>query len=80
MNIVDRNLNDLQAVVKRVVYIEVKTAWQALLLMWKSDAHYPYGQRHLKNEEFKNQKNSKVKKNYLSANSNGENRNGGQSG
>lgn len=40
---------------------------------------YSHKQRHLKNKEYKKLKDSQAKKNYLSANYNGGNRNGDQS-
>lgn len=65
--------------IERVIDTVVKTAQQALLLVWESDLCYLFGQRYLKNEESKNQKNSMAKKNYLIANSNSGDRNDGQS-
>lgn len=53
---------------------KAKAAWQTPLLGWKSDVHCPYNRRLLKNEEYKDQKDSETKKNDTPAtNNNSEN-------
>lgn len=73
------NLDNWQVVIKQAIYAKAKAAWQAFLLVWKSDAYYPHNQRYLKNEKSKDEKNSKAKKNHQSANNNNKNRNSDQS-
>lgn len=59
--------------------VKANAAWQALLLAWESNTHYPHGHRYLKYEQSKDY-DSKTKKNHLSINNNSENRNEGQLG
>lgn len=75
-----RNLDDWQAVVDQVMDTEAKAAWQTPLLAWESDAYYFSGHRLLHNEEFKDQKDSEIKKNDPSTNNNSRSRKGGQAG
>lgn len=56
-----RNVDDLQAVVQRVVDAEVKAACLAPLLMRKSHERCSCGYKPLKNKKSKGQKNSLAK-------------------
>lgn len=71
----NRDLDNGHVIIKQAVDAKSKIAWQAPLLVQKSDAHYSHSQKYLKNEESKDPKNSKAKKNYLSAHNNSRNRN-----
>lgn len=68
----NHNLDNWQAVVKQVVCAKAKTAWQNPWFVRKSDTCCLYGYRQVNNEEFKDQKNSKAKKNDFSI-ANGDN-------
>lgn len=67
-------------VTKQAVDAKVKAARQAFLLAQKSDARYHNSYKPLKNKKFKEQKDSKVKKNYYLLVTNSNDRNVGQSG
>lgn len=49
----NRNLNDWQAIVKRVINTKAKVAQQAPLLVRESDLYCPHSNRPLKNEKIK---------------------------
>lgn len=72
------DLDNEQVFIKQVVDAKAKVAWQALLLVQKSNTHCVCKSKSLKNEKSKDQKDSKVKKNHHLSNVNNNGRNEGQ--
>lgn len=73
----DCNLDNWQVVVKQTVDTKAKAAWQAPLLVRKSNVCCFCNQRYPKNKKSKDQKDSEANKKYLSTNNNSRNKNRG---
>lgn len=70
----NRNLDDWQAIVKQTPDDKAKTVWQVPALAQESDVGCSSGHKSSKYEEYKDLKESKIKKNHsLAADSNSEN-------
>lgn len=60
----NRDLDNWQAIIKRVVDSKAKAAQQDSSLVQDSNVHYLYAHISLKHKKSKNQKNSEIKKNH----------------
>lgn len=70
----DRNIYDWQEIIKKSVNVKAKMTCQPISIAWKYNAHYHYSNKPMK-RDFKNKKDSKVKKipnTFTNHNTNGD--------